>query len=145
MLRFRHIIAAVAGCSLAGLPASAADSELVAEGRTTFAAYCSSCHGADGTGHGPKAETLSRRPSDLTRIAARQGGLFPADRVFETIAGLDMPDAHGSRDMPVWGDVFVSEAVGNSVRLEDALKASDATARRIEALVAYLRSIQTVR
>lgn len=119
-----------------------AEDALLAEGRAAFAAHCSACHGVDGTGHGPKAGGLAHQPSDLTRIAARHGGRFPADRVFETIAGLDMPDQHGTREMPVWGDVFVSEAVGDSVSLNDALKASDAAARRIAGLVAYLEAIQ---
>lgn len=121
-------------------PAAAADE--VAEGRKDFELLCSPCHGADGTGHGPAASGLKTPPADLTHIAKRHGGTFPEQMIFETIAGLDMPDAHGTRDMPVWGDVFVSEAVGDSVKLEDALKASDKAARRIDNLVRYLESIQ---
>ena len=107
-----------------------------------FTVLCAPCHGADGKGDGPQARHLHRKPADLTRIAARNGGAFPAERVFETIAGLGMPNSHGTRDMPVWGDVFVSEDIGGSVKLEDAGKAADDATRRIAGLVAYIESIQ---
>jgi hypothetical protein len=44
--------------------------------------------------------------------------------------------------MPSWGDVFVSEGVGKSTKLEDAVKASDEASRRIAGLVRYVESIQ---
>ena len=62
--------------------------------------------------------------------------------MFDTIAGIDMPDGHGTRDMPAWGDVFISESVGESTNLADALQASDDASRRIAGLMHYLESIQ---
>ena len=44
--------------------------------------------------------------------------------------------------MPTWGDVFVTEGVGKSTTLADAMKASDDASRRIAALVRYIASIQ---
>ncbi len=44
--------------------------------------------------------------------------------------------------MPIWGDVFVTEEVGKSTKVEDAMKASDDASRRIAGLVAYVQSIQ---
>ncbi|MCX7351587.1 MAG: hypothetical protein NTZ54_19425 [Alphaproteobacteria bacterium] len=41
-----------------------------------------------------------------------------------------------------WGDVFVTEQVGKSTRLADAMKASDEASRRIAGLVGYVQSIQ---
>ena len=115
--------------------------EALDQGRADFMALCAPCHGADGKGDGAKALGLQKRPADLTQVRARYGR-FPEDRIFETIAGLDMPDGHGTRDMPVWGDVFVSEGVGKSTRIEDAVKASDDASRRIQGLVRYIESIQ---
>ena len=112
------------------------------EGEKDFQVLCSPCHGPTATGNGPAAAGLETPPADLTLIATRHGGIFPEELIFETIAGLDMPDAHGTRAMPVWGDVFVSEAVGESTDLEDALAASDQAARRIGNLVRFLESIQ---
>lgn len=116
--------------------------EALDQGRADFMALCAPCHGPDGKSGGPHAAGLHKKPADLTSVRARYGR-FPEDRIFETIAGLDMPDGHGTRDMPVWGDVFVSEGVGKSTKLEDAVKASDDASRRIQGLVRYIESIQT--
>ena len=83
----------------------------------------------------------SHCPRCLTAITARYGR-FPEDRVFETIAGIDMPEGHGTREMPSWGDVFISEGVGSSTKLDDALNAADEASRRIAGLMRYLESIQ---
>lgn len=116
--------------------------ETLDQGQADFLALCAPCHGADGKSGGPHAADLKKKPADLTSVRARYGR-FPEDRIFETIAGLDMPDGHGTRDMPVWGDVFVSEGVGKSTKIEDAVKASDDASRRIQGLVRYIESIQT--
>jgi hypothetical protein len=68
-------------------------------------------------------------PADLTAIAARNKGRFPAEGVRRAIDGRQAVRSHGDSAMPIWGDAFsTSEA--------------DAAAR-IQALVAYLESIQT--
>ena len=115
--------------------------EALEQGRADFLKLCAPCHGESGTGGGPQAGKLSKPPSDLTLITRRYGR-FPEDRVFDTIAGIDMPDGHGTRDMPAWGDVFISESVGESTDLADALQASDDASRRIAGLMHYLESIQ---
>ncbi len=107
-----------------------------------FITLCTNCHGVSGTGDGPMAKSLRHKVSDLTRISARNGGVFPEDHVFETIAGLSMPDAHGNREMPVWGDLFVTAEIGASTKLEDAMKASDHAAQRIVGLVRYIEQMQ---
>lgn len=120
---------------------TAAADEALEQGRRDFASLCAPCHGADGKGGGPQAAGLQKKPADLTAITARYGR-FPGDLVFETIAGIDMPDGHGTRDMPAWGDVFVSEDVGGSTNLDDAEKAADDASRRIAGLMHYIESIQ---
>ena len=94
-----------------------------------------------GKGDGPQAPHLAKKPADLTVVTQKYGS-FPAQKVFETIAGLDMPDGHGTREMPIWGDVFVTEEVGKSTKVADAVKASDDASRRIAGLVHYVESIQ---
>lgn len=116
--------------------------DVIASGRSDFAALCAPCHGEKAKGDGPAAAGLVHRPADLTQIAKNHGGQFPDGLVFETIEGLNMPSSHGTREMPVWGDVFVGEAVGNSVSLAEAKKAGDEARKRIEALVLYLKSVQ---
>jgi mono/diheme cytochrome c family protein len=115
--------------------------EALEQGKADFAQLCAPCHGADAKGSGPQAAELKEKPTDLTAITARYGR-FPEDRVFETIAGIDMPEGHGTRAMPSWGDVFISEGVGESTKLEDALRAADDASRRIAGLLRYIESIQ---
>ena len=123
------------------ISAPALADEALEQGKADFMQLCAPCHGASGKGDGPQAPQLKKKAADLTLITARYGR-FPEDRVFETIAGIDMPEGHGTRDMPSWGDVFVSEGVGNSTKLEDAMRASDDASRRIAGLMRYIESIQ---
>lgn len=76
-------------------------------GQEMYASYCASCHGRDGTGNGPVAQTIKTPMPDLTTLARRNGGKFPALAVENSITGdPDMPAAHGTADMPVWGPVL---------------------------------------
>jgi len=115
---------------------------MVESGKSDFSALCAPCHGEGGKGDGPAAAGLAHSPADLTQIAKHHGGGFPDALIFATIEGLDMPSSHGTREMPVWGDVFVGEAVGSSVSLAEAKKAAIAARTRIEALVLYLKTLQ---
>jgi mono/diheme cytochrome c family protein len=115
--------------------------EALDQGRADFIHLCAPCHGESAKGDGPQVSHLQKKPSDLTLITQRYGR-FPEDRVFETIAGIDMPEGHGTREMPSWGDVFISEEIGNSTKIEDAMKASDDASRRIAGLMQYIESIQ---
>ncbi len=57
------------------------------KGPALYQSYCASCHGADGTGGGPMTKALVLPPSDLTHIAAHNGGTFPLARVSRIISG----------------------------------------------------------
>jgi mono/diheme cytochrome c family protein len=90
-------------------PVSAEEQHLIQSlnGQALFRAYCASCHGADAKGAGPAASSLKKAPPDLTRIAQRNGGQFPAIQIQKIISGEDTAiSAHGSREMPIWGPVF---------------------------------------
>ena len=100
-------------------------------GRELFTSYCASCHGASGRGDGPAADSFKVPPSNLTQLARRNGGVFVADRIHRTIDGRGAK-AHGSGDMPVWGDVFRRRQ-----GLED-----ETVQARIDAIISYLRTIQ---
>jgi mono/diheme cytochrome c family protein len=73
-----------------------------------FDSYCAVCHGKDGKGGGPAAKAFAKAPADLTKLSTRNGGTFPDVHVRRYIEGLDEVAAHGSRDMPMWGDLFRS-------------------------------------
>jgi mono/diheme cytochrome c family protein len=77
------------------------------DGPALYTAYCAVCHGTDARGGGPMATSLKVPPSDLTRIAARNGGVFPQAIVEKIISGEEqVPGGHGTRAMPVWGPIF---------------------------------------
>jgi mono/diheme cytochrome c family protein len=101
-------------------------------GSRLFRTHCAACHGATGRGDGPMADQLRRTPPDLTQVAARNGGVFPSERVRAIIDGRGVP-SHGDREMPVWGEVFKDVRDGRSA---ETVKA------RIAAIVRYLEGIQ---
>ena len=60
----------------------------------------------DGKGKGPVSELLKVPPPDLTILAKKNNGVFPTNAVYETIYGSRTIAAHGTREMPIWGDRF---------------------------------------
>lgn len=85
-------------------------------GKDLYREYCAVCHGTAGKGDGPAAGALKVPPSDLTQISKKNGGKFPEVQVQHTIKGeADEPIAHGSRDMPVWGNIFRHMAANQDV------------------------------
>jgi len=77
-------------------------------GAELYKRFCSACHGAKGEGDGPVAASFKIMVPDLTRIAKRQGGKFPDERIHRIIDGRQVPAPHGSREMPIWGWEFAS-------------------------------------
>jgi len=104
-------------------------------GKATYATHCANCHGSDGRGAGEITATLLVKPTNLTRLAAKNDGVFPAERMREVVDGRAEVAAHGSREMPVWGDAFVWPE-------EDSPGRREQVERKIGDVVAYLRSIQ---
>jgi hypothetical protein len=71
---------------------------------------------------------------NLRVLAQRNGGEFPAEAVASYIDGRALPAAHGTRLMPVWGDVFA----GTQRLVVDAASPEG----RIAAVIDFLREIQ---
>jgi mono/diheme cytochrome c family protein len=89
---------------------AASDSLTNYSGKRLFETLCANCHGLDGTGNGFTAPYTAGHPPDLTGIAARNGGTFPAEKVFRTIDGQFDSPGPGARHMPIWGyDLFTGE------------------------------------
>jgi len=99
---------------------------------------CMACHGLEGRGDGPDAGQLDVRPADLTQIARRNGGTFPADGLALYIDGRAMVGAHGPREMPVWGDRYRAAVPGE----DEGAEAERIARERIEALVLYIETLQ---
>jgi len=116
-------------------PAAAADPVLAELGETVFVRNCAACHGRSGRGDGPVAGALRVAPTDLTRISVRRGGSFPEGEVARRIDGRFSVEAHGTREMPVWG-----ERMGESI--PEAGVSEEVVRGQISVLVEYLKSIQ---
>jgi mono/diheme cytochrome c family protein len=117
--------------TMVGVPAAAGADEPVT-GKQLYTAYCALCHGSDGKGGGPFSPQLKTWPPDLTRLAAKNHGVFPEMRLTETIDGEFAKPSHGSAEMPIWGPVFRTIAHGHN----------DSAQLRINSLVKYLEAIQ---
>jgi mono/diheme cytochrome c family protein len=104
----------------------------VSSGKDMYLSYCASCHGTDAKGNGPAASAMRSAPTDLTQLAASNGGRFPENHVSQMIKGDYETPSHGSKDMPVWGSIF--EALGTKNDGEVQL--------RIRNLTKYIASLQ---
>ncbi len=137
MRAFRHFLPAlVAPALLAGCNTAEIDTGPEA-GAAAFREDCSACHGPGGRGDGSFGAQLLRQPPDLTRLAARNGGVFPRDRVMSTIDGFDRGE-HFSAAMPEFG----AGDMGPVVIVESADGIGTPVPARLLALAAYLESIQ---
>jgi hypothetical protein len=56
-------------------------------GQREYDNQCAVCHGKLGKGDGPYAGIVDTRIADLTTLTKRNGGVFPLQRVYETIDG----------------------------------------------------------
>jgi mono/diheme cytochrome c family protein len=128
-VRLANLVAYVESLQVAPDQAAPVRAAEPMSGAQLFRTHCASCHGETATGAGPISTQLRSAVPDLTTFSARNGGMFPAERVRQMIEGRG-PAAHGDRSMPVWGDVFRRQSAD-----------ADA-ATRIDAILTFLRSIQ---
>jgi len=98
-------------------------------GKTEYLQACASCHGNDGKGGGPVATELKTPPPDLTLLANSNGGVLPSKVLHDIIDGRRTLRAHGTYEMPVWGNIFSQNSSNNSQK-------------RIEDISEYLKAIQ---
>jgi len=100
------------------------------DGAQLYREHCAVCHGVEAKGNGPAAEALKRRPTDLTQLAAKNGGKYPGLAVQQKIKGGEVIE-HGTVEMPIWGRLLVGPG-----------RAKTDADIRIYALTAYLEKIQ---
>lgn len=121
--------------ALLGLLAACNTQPPVPDAATFYADNCAGCHGATGRGDGPAAEAQAEKPADLTRISARNGGVFPKVRVMSQIDGYSRA-GHGM--MPEFGEILMGETMlvdtGDGVMTPAPV--------RLVALTAYIADLQ---
>jgi len=133
----------VSAAAWALVPGVSAQTVEVDYGKAEYTANCAGCHGPTGKGDGQFNEFLRLKVPDLTTIAQRNGGVFPADRLFMIIDGREMVPGHGVPQMPIWGNVYNEKAAeyykGFGYNPEQFVRV------RILSLVDYIYSLQVRR
>jgi len=117
-------------CAVALLASGGASAQDKFFGDHEYRTSCAVCHGTAGKGDGPVGKSLTTPPTDLTMLSKSNGGEFPYERVFKMIDGRGAVAAHGTGQMPIWGDRYSLEVKQAIVRA------------RILELAYYLRGIQ---
>ena len=110
----------------------------VITGEQTFNAKCASCHGENAKGKSAGDSNSNVNAPDLTLISERNNGQFPVSRVYAIIDGREVLLEHGTRAMPTWGDLFLSDTIWEGCSQVD----EQIVRGRILELILYLDSIQ---
>ncbi|HSE85769.1 MAG TPA: cytochrome c, partial [Candidatus Binatia bacterium] len=90
--------------------ALAQETEVIAGGELEYQNHCAICHGVDAKGRGIMAKFLTISPSDLTQLEKKNAGRFSFWQVYRVIDGREEVRGHGTREMPIWGARFQTEA-----------------------------------
>lgn len=109
-------------------------------GKMEFQKNCASCHGIGGKGDGPMLEFLKQTPPDLTMLSKSNRGVYPQDKVYAWIRDPQKIRAHGTAEMPIWGDRYSKEIIEKYG--PDYYGPGSSVQERILELVFYLGSIQ---
>jgi hypothetical protein len=101
-------------------------------GGEMYAAYCVGCHGEDGLGYGRYSSDCTVPPSDLTQLARRNHGIYPAEKVRQVLRQGTGQAPAGRGYMPIWEPLL-------KVLNGDA---PGVTEVRIRSLAEYVRTLQ---
>ena len=136
---WNRMFALTALLALAPAPALASDRKIDI-GQREYLSNCVACHGVTGKGEGPVAPLLKSRVPDLSLMSRQNGGVFPFARVYDAIDGRVIQPAHGTRDMPIWGNAYKSS--GAPEYDDYPYNAEFFVRSRILALIDYLNRMQ---
>jgi mono/diheme cytochrome c family protein len=129
----REMVWAIVMALASQAPPPAGSGVQAVSGAYAYRTCCATCHGLDGRGEGPLAESLRFLPPDLTLIAKHNGGEYPAEKVERIIDGRNPLPGHGGRDMPIWGDAFKNPDTG----FDEA-----SVREKIRSVVEHVRTLQ---
>jgi mono/diheme cytochrome c family protein len=111
-----------------------ANADELSDGRQLYIDHCAACHGINGDGHGPLEHELAKPAADLRILSKRYGNPLPYDQIARFMDGRADVKAHGSRDMPVWGEEMWKNPPGKG----NPNEVSEPVAK----IIRYLQSIQ---
>jgi mono/diheme cytochrome c family protein len=140
-MKAHRLAAAILGVALTGAFALASAAEDM--GKAEYNDNCAICHGKDGKGDGPYTAYLKVPVPDITTLQKRYSGVFPFNHVYEVIDGREAVKAHGSREMPIWGNSYNEEALAHPPAGYFTPSEVQGYVRgRILALINYIYSLQ---
>ena len=140
-MRSVRMVSALAGAAVVALPMLAAGQQQKIDlGKREYDANCAVCHGVKGRGDGPYAGIVNTRIPDVATLAKRNNGVFPFARVYETVDGTQVVKAHGTRDMPIWGNDY--KVKGAEYYMEVPYDPEMYVRARILALTEYVYRLQ---
>jgi mono/diheme cytochrome c family protein len=122
-----RIVMLLVATALAVASVSAAAEE---SGEVLYRRFCASCHGLEGRGDGPAGAALCKPPADLTRLDSSPTELM------RQIDGRRLIRAHGTSQMPVWGEVFEQSLFNEPYRRRTALQ-------QVQALADYVSKLRS--
>ena len=141
------VLIAVVGAS----EAKSAGAERIPQGRIpssrlpTYSAkddfdhLCAVCHGPSGHGDGTVADFERLEAVDLTSVARRSGGRYPAAWINMKIDGRQDVRLGVERNMPVWGESFQRDVSDPGIPPQ---KREILVRQRIESLTDYIATLQ---
>jgi mono/diheme cytochrome c family protein len=132
-MRFLRLTVLLAGIAFAAQAALAQTAEPTL-GADLYRQHCAACHGPTAEGDGPVAAVMQVNVPNLRTLQRRGAGVFPADAVTAYVDGREIKAAHGSRQMPIWGDVFQPDDLRR--------RGEDRARGRIAAIVGFIAELQ---
>jgi len=139
-MKATRIAKAVTAGALTALACTMVIAQPAKLGQREYRNSCAVCHGGSGKGDGSFGYIIEKKMPDLTVLAKGNGGVFPFERVYETIDGTRMVKGHGTADMPIWGDRYRMQAAEHYADVPYDDRAF--VRARILALVEYLSTLQ---
>ena len=80
---------------------------------------------------------------DLSRLQAENGGVFPVQILYDTIDNGGAVGAHGSSEMPAWGDRYRAKSPEMLGEFWSRTDADRFVRGRVLALIEYISTLQT--
>lgn len=111
-------------------------------GRREFANSCAQCHGLDGDGNGVMVGYLNTRPPPLTTLQKDNGGVFPVATLYRVIEGTAAAGAHGTSEMPAWGERYDATAPAQLGEMFSPADREAFTRGRLLALIEHISTLQ---
>lgn len=111
-------------------------------GQREYMNSCAQCHGASGAGDGVMVGFLSSRAPALTQLQKDNGGVFPVAKLYDIIKGSTTVGAHGTSDMPAWGERYNAKAPAMLGEMYSVADQEAFVRGRILALIEHISTLQ---